>query len=64
MDSEIPQCLVCNRTTDETPLINFQFKGKEYWICPQHFPIMIHKPAQLADKLPGLESLEPHEDED
>jgi hypothetical protein len=33
-----------------------------YWICPQHLPILIHKPVRLAEKLPGLENLgEPEE---
>jgi hypothetical protein len=62
MNSSLPFCLYCERTSDEVPLINLLFKGKELWICPQHFPILIHKPAQLADKLPGLEALEPPEE--
>jgi hypothetical protein len=52
-------CLVCDRTSDIIPLIRLQFRGEEAWICPQHLPILIHKPAQLADKLPGLELLPP-----
>ena len=51
------QCLYCNQNSDEAPLINIQFKGTTYWICPQHLPILIHKPATLADKLPGAEHL-------
>jgi hypothetical protein len=35
-----------------------EYQGSTYWICPQHLPILIHKPAQLADKLPGAERLE------
>ncbi len=61
MNNNLSYCLYCDRTSDEVPLINLRFKGKELWICPQHFPILIHKPAQLADKLPGLEALEPPE---
>ncbi|MBN1668307.1 MAG: hypothetical protein JW862_14535 [Anaerolineales bacterium] len=30
---------------------------QDFYICPQHLPILIHKPAQLADKLPGAEKL-------
>jgi hypothetical protein len=64
MNHELPFCLYCNRTSDEVPLINMRFKGKDIWICPQHFPILIHKPAQLAGKLPGLEKLEPADHEE
>jgi hypothetical protein len=37
----------------------FEYRGKAYWICPQHLPILIHKPATLADKLPGVELITP-----
>jgi hypothetical protein len=42
----------------ERPLLNLQFQGKEIHICPQCLPILIHKPYQLADKLPGIKSYE------
>lgn len=64
MENKLPVCLYCNRSSDEAPLIKLQFKGQEYWICPQHLPILIHKPAQLAGKLPGAETLEPGRDPD
>lgn len=51
-----PACLVCNVDDQSLPLINIRFKGKNYWICPQHLPILIHKPEQLMDKLPGMEA--------
>jgi hypothetical protein len=56
-------CLVCERTSAVVPLIKLYFQDEEAWICPQHLPILIHKPAQLADKLPGLERLDPAEHE-
>ena len=64
MADNLPACLYCDRTSDQVPLINLHFKGNNVWICPQHLPILIHKPAQLADKLPGMESLEPPEGHD
>jgi hypothetical protein len=57
MIQEKPSCIYCERGSDEVPLIPFEYQGKTYVICPQHLPILIHKPAQLADKLPGLEKL-------
>ena len=53
------KCIACDRTESATPLIVFEFKGGRYWICPQHLPILIHKPDQLAGKLPGAEDLAP-----
>jgi hypothetical protein len=36
-----------------------RYQGREFWICPQHLPILIHKPALLADRLPGIENVTP-----
>jgi hypothetical protein len=58
MTQENSYCIYCTRSSNEVPLIPFQYRGGSYWICPQHLPILIHKPAQLASKLPGLETLD------
>lgn len=55
------QCIQCGRDSSQAPLIRFDFKGEAYWICPQHLPLLIHKPAVLEDKLPGIEALGPSE---
>jgi hypothetical protein len=47
------KCLYCERRSDQVPLIPLWYSGQTFWICPQHLPILIHKPEQLADKLPG-----------
>ncbi len=60
MDHET-KCLVCEKSVQEVPLIALQYQEKQYWICPQHFPILIHEPAQLVGKLPGAEKLNPHQ---
>jgi hypothetical protein len=57
----IPTCIVCELDEDQVPLIKIQYRGNTYWICPQHLPILIHQPAELAHKLPGLEKLGPAE---
>jgi len=54
-------CIHCGRDHTEVPLISLRYQDKDLWICPQHLPILIHKPAQLAHKLPGLELLGPAE---
>jgi hypothetical protein len=57
MTKEVAVCLVCKRPSDEVPLIAFQYKGSDLWICPQHLPILIHDPTKLASVLPGAEDL-------
>ena len=47
-------CLKCQRTEEQVPLIVLQFRQEAIHICPQCLPILIHKPYQLAEKLPGF----------
>jgi hypothetical protein len=35
------------------------YQSREVYICPQCLPVLIHKPATLADKMPGVEKIEP-----
>lgn len=49
-----PACLNCGASEQERPLLTLTFKGNQVYLCPQCMPIMIHKPHQLADKLPGF----------
>ena len=59
MSENKPQCIHCQRTVDEVPLMPVKFQETKSWICPQHLPILIHKPQVLAGKLPGVENLTP-----
>ncbi len=52
-------CLACDRTDKQIPLISLNYKGKNLWICPTHLPLLIHKPHELADKLPDMETTPP-----
>ncbi len=61
MNQTKPVCIACGEDSHQVPLITFDFRGNQYHICPQHLPLLIHKPAQLADRLPGLEMLGPPE---
>jgi hypothetical protein len=49
-----PKCLYCDKTSHQIPLISLRYQDREYWICPEHLPVMIHKPEQLVGKLPGF----------
>ncbi|UCH59595.1 MAG: hypothetical protein JSV61_15445 [Anaerolineales bacterium] len=66
MEQTIPACLYCGRNSDAIPLIAIQYRSDTQWICPQHLPILIHKPEQLVAFLPGLENVTPadHNDHD
>jgi hypothetical protein len=59
MNNNQPTCVHCQRSVDLVPLIPLQFQNGQYWICPQHLPILIHKPQMLEGKLPGAENLTP-----
>lgn len=61
MTEQTQRCLVCEQTSQEIPLIAIQYQDRQYWICPQHFPILIHQPKLLVGKLPGAEKLKPNE---
>ncbi len=59
-----PTCLACDRDSDAVPLFSLHYRGTTFWICPQHFPILIHDPTRLAGRLPGAETMEPSEHHD
>jgi len=61
MTTEIHTCIVCEQSSQDIPLLSVEYQNRQYWICPQHFPILIHKPEQLVGKLPGAEKLHGHE---
>jgi hypothetical protein len=51
-------CVFCKRSQEEVPLVHLEFKNNNYWICPQHIPVLIHDPSKLAGHLPGAEELQ------
>ncbi|HEY3311109.1 MAG TPA: hypothetical protein VGK00_05655 [Anaerolineales bacterium] len=52
-------CLNCGRNSNEIPLFALEYRGETYRLCPQCLPVMIHKPQNLAGKLPGAENIVP-----
>jgi hypothetical protein len=62
--NEIRQCILCDRNSDEVPLITFEFQGRPGTICSQHLPVLIHDPSQLIGRLPGAEALRPSDHQD
>jgi len=58
------RCVACSRGPEEVPLIRFEYRDLERWICPQHLPVLIHEPSQLIGRLPGAEELSPADHKD
>ena len=52
------QCLVCKQNENQVPLVQLDYKGSNYHICPQHIPVLIHNPGQLEGLLPGAENMQ------
>ena len=64
MDIPNDKCLLCDRTSQEVPLVSVEFKGMDLKICSQHLPVLIHDPSQLIGRLPGAEDLRPADHND
>ena len=60
-EQKTAQCVSCERTVEEVPLLSLTHRHGAAYICPQCLPILIHEPQQLLTKLPGAEALQPHE---
>ena len=58
MDS--PQCINCERTVNQVPLLTLTIQSGAAYICPQCLPTLIHQPQNLVGKLAGAEALQPH----
>lgn len=50
------KCIACNTTNQQAPLLQFDYQDQEYYICPQHLPVLIHHPEELIGKMPGAET--------
>lgn len=55
----IKNCLNCNRTENEIPLVNLSYSNKPAYICSHCLPLLIHHPEQLIGRLKGAENIPP-----
>lgn len=53
------QCLNCDRSENEIPLMTLAYREESFYICPQCLPVLIHKPQNLAGKLEGADKFTP-----
>jgi hypothetical protein len=58
------KCVACERGSDDVPLLTAEFRGRQFYICAQHLPILIHDPGQLEGRLEGAETLSPSDHHD
>jgi len=56
--SIIKECLVCKKSSSETPVTKFYYQESEFYICPQHIPVLIHNPQELVGLLDGADKLQ------
>lgn len=54
--SQVKECLVCKTASTEIPVTKFYYQESEFFICPQHIPILIHNPQQLIGLLDGADN--------
>jgi len=50
-------CIVCKKSSMETPVTKFYHKDSKFYICPQHIPVLIHNPQELIGLLDGADTL-------
>ncbi len=55
--STTKECLVCKTSFTEIPVTKFYYQKSEFYICPQHIPVLIHNPQELIGLLPGAAKL-------
>lgn len=56
--SHTKTCLVCKKSSEETPVTKFHYKDSAFYICPQHLPVLIHHPNELTGLLDGAETFQ------
>ncbi len=56
--SKTRECLVCKKTSTEIPVTKFYYQESEFYICPQHMPVIIHNPKELIGLIDGADNFE------
>lgn len=52
------ECLVCKKSEAQVPVTKFYYQKSEFYICPQHMPVIIHNPQELVGLLNGADNFE------
>lgn len=60
----LQNCLNCNRSENEIPLVTLSYSGKPAFICSHCLPLLIHHPEMLIGKIEGAENIPPADHHD
>ena len=63
-ETSVKNCLSCNRSENEIPLVTLTYSSKPAYICSHCLPMLIHNPEQLIGRLEGAEKIPPAEHND
>lgn len=50
-------CVFCGASHNDVPVTRFEYKESEFYICPQHIPVLIHDPQKLIGLIPDADKL-------
>lgn len=63
-ETSLKNCLSCNRSENEIPLVTLTYSSKPAYICSHCLPMLIHHPEQLIGRLEGADKIPPAEHND
>jgi len=63
-ENSLKNCLSCNRSENEIPLVTLTYSSKPAYICSHCLPLLIHHPEELIERLKGAENIPPAEHND
>ncbi len=55
-NNNVESCVNCGNSQNDTPILQFKFKGEVMGICSACMPVLIHKPEQFANRLANVAS--------
>ena len=56
--SQVKSCLLCKTSSSDIPVTKFYYQDSEFYICPQHMPVIIHNQKDLKGLLDGADNFE------
>lgn len=56
-NNDNPTCVLCGKKDSDLPLIKLSYNKNDYYVCPEHMPMLIHNPEALVGQMPGAENM-------
>jgi len=63
-EKSLKNCLSCNMSENEIPLVTLTYSSKPAYICSHCLPLLIHHPEEFIGRLKGAENIPPAEHND